>query len=126
MALGITGAPRCQLLDASQQADREARTAGREQRCARGTGLAWALFTRPGSRTPGVGQGGHTRVSTHQLSRYSTSRRKPPWLVTMPPCHAVDPQEVRKQWSIPPEEEGGAMVPFPKAIGSKVLNKGVP
>lgn len=65
-------------------------------------------------------------MSTQQLSRYSTSRRKPPWLVPTPPCHVVDLQEVRKQWSVPPAEEGGAMVPFPKAISSEVLNKGVP
>lgn len=71
-ALGITGAPRCQLLDASQQADGEARTAVREQRCARSTGLAWALFTRPGSRTPGVRQ-----VDTHACPLSSSAGTAP-------------------------------------------------
>lgn len=55
-----------------------------------GTWGPWVLFTRPGSKTPWGGAGGHTCVpSPAQLDQHLREEDpQPPWLafVTMPSC----------------------------------------
>ena len=111
--LGITGAPCCQLPDASQQAEGEARTAGRG-RCvplARG----WpALFTWPGSGTPEVGQVAaciHSPAQQGQHFREETSL--PCYDAPLTNCGPTGSEEAVEH---PTRRAGwGGRVPFPEA-----------
>lgn len=112
-ARGTTGAHAA----SSSRSVHRRRDERREQAVPGQPGLTLALFTPRGSRTPGVWQAG-TQVCTHQRGWDSILGKKPP-------CQAVTPARVRKEWGTA-WRGGRDDGPLPKATRSRVLDQGVP
>lgn len=78
-------------------------------------------------RAPGPLRSGRwPHASTHQLSRDSTSGRKPPCLVTMPPRQTVDPQGVRKRGASHPQGWWGREAPISPGLKQQTSEQGCP